>query len=1020
MRRMPILVLGGVLLALAPGNSDAFRLSRYDPDPTSGALTEPHWWALSVDGGHNFIHWDLRRFPDCRIAWCAHDGTGDLPELSEFDEVSAAFSSWEDIRPARITFERVLAGGGGAPLTLDGENKIGWGDLPDGVLGIAATWSLAATGEIFEADILFNNIFYIWVIGAHNLALRQVDVQSIAVHEIGHLVGLHHTEVNGPAGSLPTMWWAVDPFDGTLEQRSLEQDDRQGTNFLCTPDLGDAPDPSYPSLVHGPAPGLGAQHTLGTKSEHLPAGGYLYEWLGTSVGGECESRQINVDTHDDGVLFQFVGRTLWMDVAVATAIDAAGNAHDYASHRLYLNAWIDWNRDGDWADGQEWVLGPFLDVSPPVAGQNLVHTFAIDPPAQAAEDSVWVRVRLDWGEDCGLASFLDPGLVAYEGAAQFGEVEDYLLCSAEAVPRLLIPDYRLYQDAFGQFSPLFADPGDRGNANSAWDLSGDVAEWNDWLADSIVITGPIVRPGTEWLPRLHFRIARLGARQRMIPEYFAWKARLPGDPEAGFVAAVMDSAEPRIWPNTFATYFHESDPAFAGQPDCTDGQEILPDGVFVPGTRIEYFFDAYYVAGGPGAVFYTSDVYEFEVLPNMQLVPGSEYTVQAPAVLFIDAGDRPGEDLISRALAQTGVSFDRYDYLGAMSSESASLLRSWGLDHYNPGGYGNNGCTLEQLLMYRMIVLDSGTYGVGALKPGDADLLAEWLTATECGLSEIRKALVVSGENSAEILESLSPELLPEVLGTALVAPCYRDYNADDGPCVNLEPAFGEFAPLGPVALHGNWASCFDIVQPQPGRPTEGNLNYVCATGDCNCERIAYAQVVSNDNAPADKRLSIVNGFALDQLTAAECEGSHCSSADTCVIQGIAALLGGAIPWLTENATPFDPWFYPCTDTRVDDEAQQGLELAADFLYGVFPNPHAGEVEIRFNLARPSQVSIRALDVTGRLVASLVEDRLAAGFHRYRWNPPGASLDEVGSGIFWLRMETSGGYRSTMRLVRVR
>ena len=106
-----------------------------------------------------------------------------------------------------------------------------------------------------------------------------------------------------------------------------------------------------------------------------------------------------------------------------------GNGHDYATDPLWLNVWFDLNFDCIWATPGERVVN--VGLSPPVlAGPNATNTVLVVAPVPLppiAPEPMWVRARLDWGEDAGAAANIDGTLANTEGAAQFGEVEDYQL-----------------------------------------------------------------------------------------------------------------------------------------------------------------------------------------------------------------------------------------------------------------------------------------------------------------------------------------------------------------------------------------------------------------------------------------------------------------------------------------------------------------------------------------------------------------------------------------------------------------
>ncbi len=157
-------------------------------------------------------------------------------------------------------------------------------------------------------------------------------------------------------------------------------------------DFGDAPDPTYPTLLAN----NGARHTA-----------VLGFYLGSTIDGDNDGQPTATangdDTDaegddDDGVIFpaQLLTGT---NASITVTASAVGK----------LDAWIDFNRDGDFADAGEQIATSLALT----AGANQV-TFAV--PLGSPDGNAPSRFR-----------FSSAGGLAVTGLAEDGEVEDHLV-----------------------------------------------------------------------------------------------------------------------------------------------------------------------------------------------------------------------------------------------------------------------------------------------------------------------------------------------------------------------------------------------------------------------------------------------------------------------------------------------------------------------------------------------------------------------------------------------------------------
>jgi hypothetical protein len=106
--------------------------------------------------------------------------------------VARGFSSWHAVGTAQTSSEFV-GFVQAQPFVADGASVIGFQSRPEQDRTLAATtFTVDVTdGRILESDIFFNSTF-LWSVADGGVADR-FDLESIALHEVGHLLGLSHS-----------------------------------------------------------------------------------------------------------------------------------------------------------------------------------------------------------------------------------------------------------------------------------------------------------------------------------------------------------------------------------------------------------------------------------------------------------------------------------------------------------------------------------------------------------------------------------------------------------------------------------------------------------------------------------------------------------------------------------------------------------------------------------------------------------------------------------------------------------
>jgi matrixin/carboxypeptidase family protein len=231
--------------------------------------------------------------------------------------VDRAFGTWQSV-PGITLSSQFIGLTSSNPVRGDGSTVIGFQSRPDldRVLG-ATNWVIDSTnGAVLESDIFLNSTFT-WSTAANGDPSR-FDVESVALHELGHLLGLGHSALGetqlrtpGPGrdvlGKRAVMFPIAYPR-GVVLDRTLEADDIVGiTDIYATTDTERRLGSIAGKVTLNGAGIFGAHVTAFNSATQALVGGFTLNTQGEFVISSLEPGMyvVRVEPLDDADLDSF-------------------------------------------------------------------------------------------------------------------------------------------------------------------------------------------------------------------------------------------------------------------------------------------------------------------------------------------------------------------------------------------------------------------------------------------------------------------------------------------------------------------------------------------------------------------------------------------------------------------------------------------------------------------------------------------------------------------------------------------
>jgi hypothetical protein len=533
-----------------------------------------------------------------------------------------------------------------------------------------------------------------------------------------------------------------------------------------------------------------------------------------------------------------------------------------------------------------------------------------------------------------------------------------------------------------------------------------------------------------------FRMPRLGpdidTTHSFFTNLFPGVIDPAGNPTGEWQYVRMDTAEatqvgglPQPSPGYWMATFHEEDVRRIAN-GLGEREEILPNGLFTPGTRVEYFLKARYIGGG--AEFLLPDTaggnfLEFEVLPMMERVQGE---LRWPCLVLANHSVDREEDgrysiePVKEALAAAGFTFDEYDRVLSTSTSGAGIGRP-----SSSGPYQGPGATVPQLSAYQGVIVCGGSYKYPLYSP-DVSVLDGWLANSD----SLRPRFVwLNGDNIIKRLTlSWGSTFLQHRLCASFVSETYFGTSGDMTYCLPLDGWSGGQIACAAIGGPENES----LVLARNRCPRAFDIGGVSGAAGCSgAKELAYNEsvygetyassisgIVQQSGGPWFR--SLLEGYDLTVLKNDASLGPPKCGPDAGSANALASWVDCVLHDFggIEHSSYCDQSW--CVGVEEPGAGVPGPSVIVTRLEQSYPNPMNPTAVVKFSVGEPGKVALRVYDAAGRVVRTLFDESVVApGTYEVAWDGRSDGGTRVASGVFFYQLEAAG-FRSAKKILILR